>query len=62
MITFSFLQVFRLVGIFEVLAYLTAPIALGKSAISMIHLVVAVRNISIIDVAERDAATTLKKK
>ncbi|KAJ8042944.1 CDP-diacylglycerol--inositol 3-phosphatidyltransferase [Holothuria leucospilota] len=53
--------VFGLLGMFEVLAYLTAPIALGKSAISMVHLVVAVRNISIIDVAEREAATALKK-
>lgn len=53
--------VFGLIGMFELLAYVTAPIALAKSAISLVHLVVASKNMGIIDLAEREAGAASKK-
>ncbi|PIK52255.1 CDP-diacylglycerol--inositol 3-phosphatidyltransferase [Apostichopus japonicus] len=53
--------IFGIVGMFELVAYMTAPIALAKSAISLVHLIVASRNMAIIDGAEREAASQKSK-
>ncbi|RZC32138.1 CDP-diacylglycerol--inositol 3-phosphatidyltransferase, partial [Asbolus verrucosus] len=46
------------ISIFRIILYLSAPVALVKSAISVLHLIVASKNLAIIDVNERKAAET----
>lgn len=47
-------------GLFRLVFYISTPIALVKAMISGIHLIVASRNMAIIDVSEREAATQAK--
>ncbi|KAJ3639251.1 hypothetical protein Zmor_003931 [Zophobas morio] len=47
-------------SLFRVVLYLSAPIAIVKSGISLLHLVVASKNIAIIDINERKEASKLK--
>lgn len=49
------------IPLFYVILYLAAPVALVKSGISLLHLVVASRNLAIIDVNERKAAKEKNK-
>lgn len=42
-------------SLFKVLVYFSAPVAIVKSAISVLHCIVACKNLSIIDVNERKA-------
>ncbi|CAH1112029.1 unnamed protein product [Psylliodes chrysocephalus] len=44
-------------GLFRIILYLTAPICLVKTGISILHCIVASKNLSIIDVNERKNAT-----
>lgn len=46
------------IPLFYIVLYLSAPVAIVKSGISLLHLVVASRNLSIIDVNERKAIKT----
>nr|CAI5863457.1 unnamed protein product [Callosobruchus analis] len=46
-------------SLFRIILYLSAPVAILKSGISLLHLVVASKNLGIIDVNERKDA--LKK-
>lgn len=50
------------IGLFRVVVYLTAPVALLKSAISAVHLVTAAMNMGTIDAAEREKAAQEKKE
>ncbi|EFA05079.1 CDP-diacylglycerol--inositol 3-phosphatidyltransferase [Tribolium castaneum] len=43
------------ISLFKIIIYLSAPVAIVKSGISLLHLVVASKNIAIIDVNERKA-------
>lgn len=47
-------------GLFRMIFYISTPIAIVKAMISGVHLVVASRNMAIIDVAEREAAAQAK--
>lgn len=49
------------IGLWQVLCILTAPVALVKTGISIIHLVTAAQNIAAVDVAERQAAREQEK-
>ncbi|XP_071495689.1 CDP-diacylglycerol--inositol 3-phosphatidyltransferase-like [Diadema antillarum] len=44
------------VGIFRLILYISTPIAFVKAGISVLHLIVASKNMAVIDVAEREAA------
>lgn len=45
--------VFLGISLYRLIAYLTAPLAIVKSLISVLHAIVASKNLSIIDVNER---------
>lgn len=41
--------------LYKIVVYLSAPVAIVKAGISLLHLVVASKNLSIIDINERKA-------
>ncbi|XP_072044647.1 CDP-diacylglycerol--inositol 3-phosphatidyltransferase-like isoform X2 [Amphiura filiformis] len=50
------------IGLFRLIVYLTAPISLVKSGISLIHLITASMDMGAVDVAEREKAAAEAKK
>ena len=48
------------IGIFRLILYISTPIAIVKAMISVLHLVVASRNMGTIDVSDREAAAKAK--
>ena len=48
--------------LFNIILYLSAPLALVKTVISVVQLIVACQNIASVDVADRAAAATNKKE
>lgn len=48
-------------SLFKIVLYFSAPVAIVKSGISLLHLVVACRNLSIIDIAERQKLAAKKQ-
>ncbi|XP_070573850.1 CDP-diacylglycerol--inositol 3-phosphatidyltransferase-like [Ptychodera flava] len=48
-------------GLWRLLFYICIPVAVVKSAISILHLIIASRNIAIVDVAERSKAREEQK-
>lgn len=55
-IIYDFILVIGL-SLFKIVAFLSAPICLVKTGISLLHLVVASTNLSIIDLKERQKST-----
>jgi hypothetical protein len=59
---FHFLLLFYFADLFNIILYLSAPLALVKTVISVVQLIVACQNIASVDVADRAAAATNKKE
>jgi CDP-diacylglycerol--inositol 3-phosphatidyltransferase len=53
---------FYFADLFNIILYLSAPLALVKTVISVVQLIVACQNIASVDVADRAAAATNKKE
>lgn len=49
-------------GLFRLVFYLSTPVALGKAAISGVHLITAARNLGAIDESERQAGKSAKNE
>jgi CDP-diacylglycerol--inositol 3-phosphatidyltransferase len=58
----SGLLLFYFADLFNIILYLSAPLALVKTVISVVQLIVACQNIASVDVADRAAAATNKKE